>query len=77
MLTVASALFYEHGVHPVGVDRIAAESGVTKRTLYNNFGPKDILVATYLWNRHVQWWRDFEERLAAAEPPRALTFTRG
>ncbi|WP_433868953.1 TetR/AcrR family transcriptional regulator [Saccharopolyspora sp. CA-218241] len=73
ILEVASELFYDRGIHAVGVDTIAAESGVTKRTLYNNFGAKDVLVATYLKNRHSGWWRGLEERLAAAEPPRALT----
>ncbi|MHA6800337.1 TetR/AcrR family transcriptional regulator [Bounagaea algeriensis] len=74
ILDVSSELFYSRGIHAVGVDTIAAESGVTKRTLYNNFGSKDALVATYLKNRHSGWWQDLEERLAAAEPPRALTF---
>ncbi|WP_219806394.1 MULTISPECIES: TetR/AcrR family transcriptional regulator [Streptomyces] len=74
VLEVASELFYDHGIHTVGVDTIAAESGVTKRTLYNNFGSKDTLVATYLKNRHSGWWAGLEARLAAAERPRALTF---
>ncbi|MFC7343075.1 TetR/AcrR family transcriptional regulator [Saccharopolyspora griseoalba] len=73
ILEVASELFYDRGIHAVGVDTIAAESGVTKRTLYNNFGSKHALVAAYLKNRHGEWWQALEERLAAAEPPRALT----
>jgi AcrR family transcriptional regulator len=32
----------------VGVDAIAAEAGVTKKTLYDKFGSKDRLVAAYL-----------------------------
>lgn len=74
ILKVASELFYDHGIHAVGVDRIAAESGVTKRTLYNNFGSKDALVAAYLRNRHERWWARLEERIAAAGSPRALVF---
>ncbi|MFC7886757.1 TetR/AcrR family transcriptional regulator [Streptomyces sp. NPDC057376] len=73
VLAVASGLFYEHGIHAVGVDTIAAESGVTKRTLYNNFGSKDALVAAYLRQRHTTWWQRLEERLEAASTPRALT----
>lgn len=73
VLEVASELFYARGIHAVGVDAIAAESGVTKRTLYNNFGSKDALVAAYLQNRHASWWCGLEERLAGAAPPRALT----
>ncbi|MHA6804687.1 TetR/AcrR family transcriptional regulator [Salinifilum ghardaiensis] len=74
ILEAASELFYARGINAVGVDTIAAESGVTKRTLYNNFGSKDALVARYLQNRHSGWWRGLEERLAVAEAPRALTF---
>ena len=37
ILETAGELFYAHGVHAVGVDTIAAESGITKRTLYNRF----------------------------------------
>lgn len=55
ILDVASDLFYAHGIHAVGVDTIAAESGVTKRTLYDRFGSKDVLVATYLRERDERW----------------------
>jgi AcrR family transcriptional regulator len=55
ILDVASGLFYEHGIHAVGVDTIAAESGVTKRTLYDRFGSKDGLVTTYLQVRDRRW----------------------
>ncbi|PTR32347.1 TetR family transcriptional regulator [Rhodococcus sp. OK519] len=72
ILDAASELFYRSGIHAVGVDAIAAESGVTKRTLYNRFGSKDALVVAYLEERHRQWWARFEERLGTAEHPRAL-----
>lgn len=55
ILDVASELFYRRGIHAVGVDTIAAESGVTKRTLYNQFGSKDDLVAAYLQSRDTRW----------------------
>lgn len=73
ILTTAAALFYDRGIHSVGVDTIAEKSGVTKRTLYNNFGSKDTLVVTYLEARHHTWWGRLERRIEAAEPPRALT----
>ena len=56
ILDVGSALFYENGIHAVGVDTIASESGVTKPILYKNFGSKDGLVVAYLANRHRWWW---------------------
>lgn len=64
ILDVASQLFYQHGIHAVGVDTIAAESGITKRTLYDRFGSKDQLVAVYLQARHQRWWQRMERRLA-------------
>lgn len=65
ILDVASDLFYRRGIHAVGVDTIAAESGVTKRTLYDRFGSKDALVAAYLQARDRRWRRLIDERLEA------------
>jgi AcrR family transcriptional regulator len=55
ILDVASELFYRRGIHAVGVDTIAAESGVTKRTLYDRFGSKDGLLLAYLRARDDRW----------------------
>jgi AcrR family transcriptional regulator len=63
ILEVASGLFYEQGIHAVGVDTIAAESGVTKRTLYDRFGSKDGLVTTYLQVRDRRWRARVASRL--------------
>lgn len=65
ILGVASELFYRHGIHAIGVDTIAAESGVTKRTLYDRFGSKDRLVAAYLMERELRWRRIVEDAVAA------------
>lgn len=48
VLKTAIALFNEHGVHTVGIDRIIAESGVSKRSFYNYFPSKSDLIAEYL-----------------------------
>ncbi|SFP88518.1 TetR/AcrR family transcriptional regulator [Amycolatopsis rubida] len=58
VLTAASELFYERGIHAVGVDVIAAKAGVTKKTLYDRFGSKDRLVVEYLSARDARW-REF------------------
>lgn len=55
ILAAAEELFYHRGITAVGVDLIAEHSGVTKRTLYNQFGSKDRLVATYLAERDRRW----------------------
>lgn len=48
ILAAASKLFYSKGVRAVGVDLVAAEADVTKRTLYKHFETKDALIAAYL-----------------------------
>ena len=45
---VAAGLFYRDGIHAVGVDRVAATAGLTKRTLYRHFRSKDELIAASL-----------------------------
>ncbi|MDQ4033103.1 MAG: TetR/AcrR family transcriptional regulator [Actinomycetota bacterium] len=65
ILDVASELFYWRGIHAVGVDTIAAESGVTKRTLYDQFGSKDGLIVAYLEARNRRWRALITSRLDA------------
>ncbi|MFG1676999.1 TetR/AcrR family transcriptional regulator [Micromonospora sp. NPDC049282] len=72
ILEVASELFYRQGIHAVGVDTIATESGITKRTLYDRFGSKENLVTAVLQARHEAWWGRLEERIAQAPAPKAL-----
>ncbi|WP_343234989.1 TetR/AcrR family transcriptional regulator [Streptomyces sp. SID10853] len=55
IVAAAEELFYNRGITAVGVDLIAEHSGVTKRTLYNQFGSKDHLVAAYLTGRDQRW----------------------
>lgn len=45
---VAAMLFYREGIHAVGVDRIADEAQITKRTLYHHYASKDELIAAAL-----------------------------
>ena len=55
LVEVASRLFYAEGIHAVGVDRVIAEAGVAKATLYAHFTSKEDLVAVYL-ERQSAWW---------------------
>ena len=50
LIDAATRLFYEEGIHTVGVDRVIAEAEVTRATLYNQFGGKENLVLAYLQN---------------------------
>src|SRR6478752_896846 len=54
ILETADKLFYLQGIRAIGVDTIAAEIGISKRTLYNHFPSKDALIAAYLERRFVQ-----------------------
>lgn len=51
ILAAADRLFYAQGIRAVGVDAIAEEARVSKRTLYNHYPAKDDLVAAYLTAR--------------------------
>ena len=44
ILRTASDLFYARGIHATGVETIAQEAGVTKKTIYDCFGSKDALI---------------------------------
>ncbi|WEK50845.1 MAG: TetR/AcrR family transcriptional regulator [Candidatus Kaistia colombiensis] len=70
LLDTATRLFYEGGIHAVGIDRIIAEAGVAKATFYNHFPSKDDLVVAYLDEI------DRQGRAAAAalpkQPPRKM-----
>jgi AcrR family transcriptional regulator len=54
ILGTADRLFYSQGIRAVGVDTIAAEIGISKRTLYNHFPSKDALIVAYLERRKQQ-----------------------
>jgi AcrR family transcriptional regulator len=51
ILQTADRLFYGQGIRAIGVDTIAAEVGISKRTLYNHFASKDALIVAYLSRR--------------------------
>lgn len=60
-MQTASTLFYQEGVHTVGIDRIIAESGVAKMSLYNHFKSKDALIAAWLEQRDANWREWFQK----------------
>jgi len=63
LLEAADGLFYAEGVCSVGIDRVIAEAGVAKATLYSTFGSKDELVRSYLAGRSADWQRHVAREL--------------
>jgi len=57
ILETALTLFRAHGYHAVGIDRVIAESGVAKMTMYRYFPSKNALIAAVL-NERDQSFRD-------------------
>jgi AcrR family transcriptional regulator len=71
IISTAYDLFSVHGLRAIGVDRIVAEAGVAKTTLYRHFPSKDDLVVAVLQHHEQVWAREWLEREARrrAESP--------
>ena len=65
ILDTAYDLFSRHGTRAVGVDRIIAECGIAKMTLYRNFPSKDDLILAFLDRRAERWTHEWLESEAA------------
>jgi AcrR family transcriptional regulator len=63
ILDAAAELFYREGINATGVERLATESSVSKRTLYQHFPSKEAVVEAYL--------RSIEPRVANPLEPGA------
>ena len=68
ILAAASELFYREGVQKVGIDRIIAESGVAKMSLYNHFKSKDALIAAWLQQQEDNWQVWFQNKVESMAP---------
>jgi len=75
ILATAEQLFTVHGFHATGVDRIAEESGVTKRTLYKHFGSKEGLIQAVLERHHGEIMQDVRQKVQKASDARAKILT--
>jgi len=75
LIHTAMNLFYIHGIHAVGLDRVIAEVGVTKTTFYNHFESKDQLICDVLRKRSEWEFQSMVEKvdeIAGGDPCRAL-----
>lgn len=75
LIEAATALFYEHGFHAVGLDQVLEEVGVTKTTFYNHFESKDELIVAVLAHKDAQdveqWTKIMRER-GGSDPRRQI-----
>jgi AcrR family transcriptional regulator len=71
ILQAADDLFYNEGIHTVGIDRVIARAGVAKGSLYYSFTGKDDLVHDYLVHRHGKWAERVSAGIEAHTDPRA------
>lgn len=72
LLRTAATLFYREGIHGVGVDRVLAEAGVTRATMYRHFPGKEALVVAYLDLEDATIRQLFADAVAAGGTPTEL-----
>src|SRR3981081_904825 len=76
ILDTAYELFSHDGIRAVGIDRIIADAGIAKATLYRHFPSKEQLVLAFLDLRERRWTREWleaeSERRAATRQDRVL-----
>lgn len=74
LVETALELFYRNGFHATGIDKVLAESGVAKMTLYKHFRSKDelILAALQLRDERFRNWLMTEMEKAATDPVERL-----
>jgi AcrR family transcriptional regulator len=68
ILEVARELFCRNGIHSTGIDRILAEAGASKMTLYARYGSKESLLRAVLHEEGADWRMRFFARIEAAGP---------
>lgn len=72
LIDTAIELFNEHGFHGVGIDRIATQANVTKKTMYNHFRSKDELILAALKHKDGLFRNEFMKAVeASGDTPKA------
>ncbi|MBL4785254.1 MAG: TetR/AcrR family transcriptional regulator [Cohaesibacteraceae bacterium] len=76
LIDTALDLFYQGGFHAVGIDRVIAQAGIARMTLYNHFKSKDELILATLQRRDekfLSWFVAAIERLSSPAENQLLT----
>lgn len=77
ILLTARDLFYREGLRAIGVDRIVAESGVAKTSLYRWFPSKDDLITAFLVEEEIDRWGSWDTNAARFSGASPLEELRG
>jgi AcrR family transcriptional regulator len=72
LIDTALRLFDRHGFHAIGIDRILAEAGVAKMTLYHHFRSKEALVVAVLEQRDREFRDAFTQATEGNAPRQRL-----
>ena len=67
IIEVAFSLFYQKGIHAVGINEIIKSASIAKKTLYNHFVSKDELIIATLIYRDQLEVNHLKFKLASAE----------
>lgn len=67
LVQTADRLFYHEGFYATGIDRVIAEAGTARMTLYKHFASKDELVLAVLAYREERYWDTINKALDAAK----------
>ncbi|MDP2635394.1 MULTISPECIES: TetR/AcrR family transcriptional regulator [unclassified Pseudoalteromonas] len=69
IVNTALALFYNKGIHAVGINEVIQAAKVAKKTLYNHFSSKDELICACLVVRDERFNRWLKAQLIYAKTP--------
>lgn len=67
----ALKIFYREGFHATGMDKLSAETGISKTTMFKHFRSKEELILAALRLRDENFRNWLFRSMAAAGPPRA------
>lgn len=72
LIDTALQLFYQQGIHAIGINEILATSGIAKKTLYNHFESKDALIQACVLKRDQRFMQWFEQQCCNADSTSAF-----
>lgn len=67
LLEALDKYVFTQGLSGVGINTILEDADVAKASLYQHFGSKDELIASWLRERQVKWFASFEEYIKNKE----------